>query len=323
MFCNNMEQLKDVFYNPTTGFISANKIYVKLKKEIPLAKIKVFLQSQELNQIYRQSKRERRCKKMIVFSTNNQWQIDLIDFSKYSHWNSGFKYLFCIVDVFSRKAFVVPLKKKSHTTIAMKTVLLEQCPILIQSDNGTEFLNSSFQSLLKQYKIQHTTVQVADHNRQGVVERFNRTIETIISKYQHSRNTNRFVDVLQDIVYNYNHTYHSTNQSSPEEKYHSNPSNGNFKDYFPVINLKVGDKVRILKDRKQFDKGYETKYSKTVYEIIERHGFTFSIKELNRPSLNQKYKYYQLLKIETVESFIPAVINRPKAQESKRIRRIE
>jgi hypothetical protein len=26
-------------------------------------------------------------------SSNDQWQIDLIDFSKYSRWNKGFKYL--------------------------------------------------------------------------------------------------------------------------------------------------------------------------------------------------------------------------------------
>jgi transposase InsO family protein len=85
-----------------------------------------------------------------VYSVNNQWQIDLINISKYSRWNAGFKYLFCGIDVFSRKSFVVAIKSKSDTTEAMRFVFANRKPILIQSDNGTEFLNNNFQQLLKQ-----------------------------------------------------------------------------------------------------------------------------------------------------------------------------
>jgi transposase InsO family protein len=109
---------------------------------------------------------------------------------------------------FSRKAFVVAIKRKSDTTNAMKLVLDVQKPILIQSDNGTEFLNHSFQSLLKSRGVRHITVHVGDHNRQGLIERFNRTLESIIALYQESRKSNRYVNVLEDIVFNYNHTYH-------------------------------------------------------------------------------------------------------------------
>jgi transposase InsO family protein len=86
---------------------------------------------------------------IVVYSRNDKWQIDLFDFSRYSHWNSGYKYLLCCVDVFSRKAFVPAIKKKSDTTEAMSKILANDKPILIQSDNGTEFLNNSFQRLLK------------------------------------------------------------------------------------------------------------------------------------------------------------------------------
>ena len=41
------------------------------------------------------------------------------------------------------------IKKKSDTTEAMSKILANDKPILIQSDNGTEFLNNSFQRLLK------------------------------------------------------------------------------------------------------------------------------------------------------------------------------
>lgn len=108
-------------------------------------------------------------KPIVVYSANDQWQIDLFDFSRYSHWNYGYKYLLCCVDVFSRKAFVLANKKKSDTTEAMSKILTKNKPILIQSDNGKEFLNNSFQKLLKSLSIRHITVAVGDKRRQGIV----------------------------------------------------------------------------------------------------------------------------------------------------------
>jgi transposase InsO family protein len=102
-------------------------------------------------------------KPITVYSSNDQWQIDLIDFSKYSRWNSGFKFLLCVVDVISKKGFVSALKSKSQTTQAMKNILAKQKPILIHSDNGTEFLNKSFQELLKSANVRHITVDVGNH----------------------------------------------------------------------------------------------------------------------------------------------------------------
>jgi transposase InsO family protein len=309
-----MNQLKELYYNPKTGLISANKIYHKLNKSIPLSTIKDFIEKQEIAQLAKVNKRKMNYKHINVYSANNQWQIDLVDFSKFSHWNSGFKYLFCIVDVFSRKSFVVPLKRKSETTTAMKKVLTTQKPILIQSDNGTEFLNQSFRALLKANNIQHTTVQVGDHNRQGIVERFNRTIERIISKYQETRNTNGYINILHDIVWNYNNTYHSSIKDTPDNKYNKNSDKGTFKDVFNIINLKIGDKVRLLKDRTIFQKDIEHKYSKTIYQIVNGNGYTFSVKHSNGTINPKKYKFYQLQKIVEVENFsiLPKLITRAK-----------
>ena len=77
--------------------------------------IKKFIKEQEIYQITKNNNKHHQYKSINVYSTNNQWQIDLVDYSKYSKWNSGFKYLLYIVDVFSRKAFVIPIKKSSTT----------------------------------------------------------------------------------------------------------------------------------------------------------------------------------------------------------------
>ena len=201
-----MDRLKELYYNPRTGFVSPYKIYIKLNKTIPLSVIKKFIKEQEISQITKNKNKHHQYKSINVYSTNNQWQIDLVDYSKFS---SGFKYLLCIVDVFSRKAFVIPIKKKSNTTEAMKNVLENQKPVVIQSDNGKEFLNGSFQSLLTDYGVRHITARVGDHKRQGIVERFNRTIEGMISKYQEAHKTNGYVDILDFITENYNNSFHS------------------------------------------------------------------------------------------------------------------
>jgi hypothetical protein len=316
-----MEQLKEFFYDPKTGFISASKLYLKLNKTIPLATIRDFLKNQKISQISLENRRKPMFKQMNVYSSNDQWQIDLIDYSKYSRWNVGFKYLLCVVDVFSRKAFIVPIKQKSDTTRAMKGILETNKPILIQSDNGTEFLNQHFQTLLKEKNVWHTTAEVGNHNKQGIVERFNRTIEGMISKYQESRKTNRYVNALEDLVYNYNHTFHRRIEDTPERRYNSNPNSGTI-----IISdeldsdLSVGDKVRILKNKKTFQKGYEAKYSDSVYEIVSGDGYVFTIKSTDDEVLQKKYKYYQLQKINEVEEYEVEAINRPVPKTLKELR---
>ena len=88
----------------------------------------------------------------------------------------------------------------------------------------------------------------------------------MIAKYQNSRNTNKYIDVLEDIVHNYNHTFHQSIQDIPERKFLMNPNSGvvltnHFK--FPN-NLQVGDYVRILKEKKQFQKGYAYNFSRQI-----------------------------------------------------------
>ena len=42
-----MDRLKELYYDPRTGFVSPYKIYIKLNKTIPLPVIKKFIKEQE------------------------------------------------------------------------------------------------------------------------------------------------------------------------------------------------------------------------------------------------------------------------------------
>ena len=306
-----MDRLYELYYNPKTGFTSARKLYLKLNKEVPMSQIKEFLERQQVHQLHKDSRQIPTFSPIVVYSVNDQWQIDLIDLSKYSRWNTGFKYLLCGIDVFSRKSFVVAMKKKSDTTIAMKLILDVQKPILIQSDNGTEFLNHSFQNLLQAKGVRHITVNVGDHNRQGLIERFNRTLEGIIAFYQESRKSNRYIDVLEDIVFNYNHTYHRGVNDIPESRYQKNPSSGSMKVKAIKHSIKVGDHVRILKEKQTFRKGYESKYSNSIYTVVSGNGYSYSISDEEGEILQKNYKYYELQRITYSETFV----NEPRQRE--------
>ena len=52
-----------------------------------------------------------------VFSINKQFVMDLVDLQKLAKYNKGYKYLLTVIDVFSKYAWVEPLKSKSATAL--------------------------------------------------------------------------------------------------------------------------------------------------------------------------------------------------------------
>ena len=78
----------------------------------------------------------------MVAGIDYQWQANLADMSKLSNSNDKFKFLLCIIDVFSKYAWVVPIKDKTGKTLvnAFKSVLKSgRSPKSLQTDKGTEF----------------------------------------------------------------------------------------------------------------------------------------------------------------------------------------
>ena len=67
--------------------------------------------------------------------------------SSTSKFNDKYRILICIIDVFSKYAWVVPIKDKTGKTLvhAFKSVLKSgRKPKSLQTDKGTEFKNEEF-----------------------------------------------------------------------------------------------------------------------------------------------------------------------------------
>ena len=75
---------------------------------------------------------------------DNIWRADLADMQLISKYNKGIRFLLCVIDIFSKYAWVVPLKdKKSVSIVAAFQSILKQSnrkPNKIWVDKGSEFI---------------------------------------------------------------------------------------------------------------------------------------------------------------------------------------
>ena len=158
-------------------------------------------------------------KKWKVYSAfkDNIWAADLADMQLISKFNKGFKFLLCVIDIYSKYAWVVPLKDKKCVTIvnAFQSISKKsnRKPNKIWADKGGEFYKRSMKSWLEKNDIE----MYSTHNegKSVAAERFIRTIKTRIYKHMTSISKNMYIDKLDDIVNEYNNTKHRTTKMKP------------------------------------------------------------------------------------------------------------
>ena len=93
----------------------------------------------------------------MVFSTHQQWAIDLMEVGQLAKWNNKTRYLLIVINVLLKFAWVVPLRNKfSEEVTKVFSKLLKQSwhsPLTIQRDDGREFQNAKLRALLKKHQI--------------------------------------------------------------------------------------------------------------------------------------------------------------------------
>ena len=87
-------------------------------------------------------------KKVYSSFKHNIWGVDLADMQLLSKFDKGFRFLLCLIDIFSKYVWVIPLKDKKGISIvnAFQELLLnlKRKPNKIWLDKGSEFYNNSF-----------------------------------------------------------------------------------------------------------------------------------------------------------------------------------
>ena len=191
----------------------ATRIYKSFDKKTAGSGIKYIPQNEQLAEEL-QKPIIGKFKKLKAYSAfkDNIWGTDLADMQLMSKFNKGFKSLLCVIDIFSKYAWVVPLKGKKGISIANAfQKFLKQSnrkPNKIWVDKGSEFYNNFFKKWLQDNDI----AMYYTHNagKSVVVERFIRTLKNKIYRYMTSISKNVYIHHLDDIVNEYNNTYHRT-----------------------------------------------------------------------------------------------------------------
>ena len=145
------------------------------------------------------------------------------------------------------------MKKKITITNAFQKILQEsnRKPNKIWVEKGREFYNSSFNKWLKDNDI--AMYSIHNEGKSVVAKRFIRTLKTKIYKYMTSISKNLYIDKSDDIVNEYNNTYHRIINMKLVDVTDNK--------------LKVGDHVRISKYKNIFAKGYTPNWSEEVFVI--------------------------------------------------------
>ena len=157
---------------------------------------------------------------------------------------------------------------------AFTQLLGNGAPNTLQTDKGTEFLNRPLQKLLKEHGVHHFVTH-NEETKASIVERFNRTLKTRMWRYFTKHQSVRYIDVLQAFMRSYNDTYYrsigmapsevtSTNQETVWQRLYGHESVGTPK-------FRVGDRVRISKAKRHFEKGYMANWTEEVFTIVDAH----------------------------------------------------
>ena len=147
----------------------------------------------------------------------NIWGVDLADMQSLRRKNKGIKYLLCVIDLYSKYAFVIPLKDKKGISIvyAFDKIIKQsnRKPNKIWVDQGGEFYNNVFEKWLSDNDI--NMYSTYNKGKSVVAERFIRTLKNKLYKHMTAASKNIYYDVLDDVVNKYNNTKHSTIKMKP------------------------------------------------------------------------------------------------------------
>ena len=220
---------------------------------------------------------------------DNIWGVDLADMQSLSRKNKGIKYLLCAIDLFSKYAFVIPLKDKKGISIvnAFNKVIKQsnRKPNKIWVDQGSEYYNRVFKKWLSGNDI--IMYSTFNKGKSVVAERFIRTLKNKLYKHMTATGKNVYYDVLDDIVNEYNNTKHNTVKMKPIDV------KNNKRVYIDEHNEKsakynVGDRVRISKFKNIFAKGYTPNWSREIFivnKINDTVPYRYNLKDLNEQEI--------------------------------------
>ena len=254
---------------------------------LPLGRAKRTLEQLLSYTLHKPVRRRGRFRPVLVFDVDEQWVADLVDMQSLSRYNRGYKYILNVIDVLSKYAWAEPLKSKRGKEVAsafekiLKRAGKHRVPQQLQTDAGKEFYNTAFQKVMKTYDIHHFSTH--GDAKASIVERLNLTLKTKMYRYFTASNSLNYINILQPLVTQYNHTYHRTIGTKPFLVTHDTSREIWYRVYGKHAakkpkrpQFKVGDRVRLSKHARTFKKGYLPGWTEEIF-IVSRVTHTLNV----------------------------------------------
>ncbi len=235
---------------------------------------------------------------------------DLMDLTKYSRKNNGYKFILNVLEWKSRYAWSFPLKTKTPVEVApyLEQVFNElseqlKTPINLMFirlivDQGSEF-KGAVNTLLKKYGVMKLEGIPKVRRSAGPVERFNGTLLKMMSRMMVAQGSEKWVDELPKLVKIYNNRIHTGIKMKPVDAFKKLEKGSLDLDKMPKERFKVDDVVRIVQAVDIFDKKTTTeKVSLETYKVVRYEGSMVVIKDKN----NDEIKVVENQLVKSVEA---------------------
>ena len=252
--------LKELYDDPATGIGAGirsfyNKVadkYIGIKRK----DIEEFLKNQQYYQLTKGIKNVVN-RPIIAKYPNHRWAVDLVDMNYYIENNKGYKWILTGIDFFSKKVFARPLKNKEGITTrnALDSICSDNntYPLIIQSDNGGEFIDQSVKDWATEHEIKLVRTLSYSPSSNGLIENFNNILRKMIREGFIRNNNLIWVDYLDQYIENRNNSKHSTTKYTPNQIWRQG------RDTLDKLTKKQKDKIR-----------EEDKITKTDDEILNK-----------------------------------------------------
>ena len=277
MIVTTMSKYEIVYYDPTNEAALGGLKKLAAATDSNVKATKTWARGQLAYSLHKPARKRFPTRAYRTEGIDDLWQIDLMEMIPFANINKGYRYIMTCIDVFSRYAYVMPLRSKGDEEVAkaMQKVLAnaKPPPNNIQTDRGKEFYNQHVQRVFKKYNVNHYTVN--SQFKAPIVERFNRTLREKLNRWFTHKGSKVWYNVLPQILQAYNNSKHSgifkwrpsevtrknehklwqLKQEEQQQKYR--------KPTIPLLNY-----VRISKVGDKFIKNFDQNWSDEVFRVV-------------------------------------------------------
>ncbi len=316
------DKIHKLYYEDKQLFGRDRLFEIIKEKQLPISRRQImdWLKHQQVHQLTQKKKKVSKVQSTILKAPFQQIGVDLIDMNKIKF--NQYRYILTAIDLFSKFAWVYPMKTKDETLKYLKKMIdsMPKKPASIRSDNGAEFKNRNMANYLEDERITQIFSLSYTPQSNGNIERFNGTLKKLIKKNILIDNNKNWVAMVNLLVKNYNNSKQATTKYTPEEII-----NGNQELFEKVeenirkkvtknqkqdnIVFKIGDTVRV-KITQRDRSGLQ--WSEDIYKIhrivppkdIIRKT-VYRLKDKDNNIMSQAYYSYEMQKVtEHVENSV-------------------